>query len=273
VIRAQVELGKLEDELRSLRGMQEPVVAKLNAALNRAPDAPLPWPKQLPEPTTALTTSAELVAWLTQGNPELRTLDFAVAKATAAVSLARRDRYPDLMLGVKYDEMSDAAMSGASDDGGDTDEVMAMLSINVPLWAGKYNAGVREARARLASARAERQEKEQRLVAELKMAWFGFSDAERKVVLYRDTLIPQATQGLEVARQAFAAGNADFLDLIDAQRVLLEFQLMHERARADRAQRLAELEMLVGRSLSPAGPDASAEPKPDQAALESEEAH
>jgi len=39
------------------------------------------------------------------------------------------------------------------------------------------------------------------------------------------------------------------LDIIDAERILLEFQLAYERAFADRAQRLAELEMLVGKEI------------------------
>jgi outer membrane protein TolC len=53
-----------------------------------------------------------------------------------------------------------------------------------------------------------------------------------------------------VAQKAFAAGRAGFLDLIDAQRTLLEFELAYERALADRAINLAELEMLAGRELT-----------------------
>ena len=78
------------------------------------------------------------------------------------------------------------------------------------------------------------------------MALYHFRDAGRKIDLYRDTLIPKAEQSLNVTQQAFSAGQADFLDLIDTQRVLLEFKLSYERALAHRAQRLAEIEKLVG---------------------------
>ena len=44
VIKAQVELGKLEERLLSLRDLREPVTAKLNAVLNRPADALLPCP-------------------------------------------------------------------------------------------------------------------------------------------------------------------------------------------------------------------------------------
>ncbi|KKL73187.1 hypothetical protein LCGC14_2077430, partial [marine sediment metagenome] len=98
--------------------------------------------------------------------------------------------------------------------------------------------------------------KEQKLNAlttAMKMAAYRFRDAERKIGLYRDTLVPKATQGIRVTQTAFQAGKASFTDLIDAQRILLEFELAHQRARADKAQQMAKLEMLVGTEIPPAG--------------------
>jgi len=246
LIRAQVELGKLQDHLRALRDLQEPVVARLNAALNRDSEAPVPWPKELPENDTAVT-SEQLLEWLRQGNPELKALDFVALKEADSIALARKNRYPDITLGVTYISTDDALMPGTSESG--KDPVLAMLSVNVPIWARKYGAVEREAKARLDSALNERRNRENSLVADLKMAWYNFRDAERKIALYEETLIPQADQGLKVTQEAFKTGQADFLDLIDAQRTLLEFQLMYERALVNRAQRLAELEMLVGREM------------------------
>ncbi|MHC4165505.1 MAG: TolC family protein, partial [Planctomycetota bacterium] len=42
VVRAQVELAKLEDQLRTLEGLREPIVSQLNAALNRKSPELLP---------------------------------------------------------------------------------------------------------------------------------------------------------------------------------------------------------------------------------------
>jgi hypothetical protein len=41
------------------------------------------------------------------------------------------------------------------------------------------------------------------------------------------------------------------LDLIETQRTLLDFELGLERALADRAQTLAEVEMLIGEAVGP----------------------
>lgn len=94
------------------------------------------------------------------------------------------------------------------------------------------------------------------LEADLKTAIYYFHDAERKIDLYRDTLVPKAKQSIKATEATFRAGTAGFIDLIDAERVLLEFQLAFERALTDRGSRLAEIEMLVGRELTRVGTSA-----------------
>ena len=52
VLKAQVELGRLEDQLRSLRQRQRPVTARLNAVLGRSVTAPIAVPDSLPMPAS-----------------------------------------------------------------------------------------------------------------------------------------------------------------------------------------------------------------------------
>jgi len=85
------------------------------------------------------------------------------------------------------------------------------------------------------------------------------------VDLFRDTLVPKARQSLKATEAAFRAGNANFVDLVDAERVLLEFQLSQERALADQAQHVARLEMLVGRPMRPAADGPAEEDEPADA--------
>ena len=102
---------------------------------------------------------------------------------------------------------------------------------------------------RYRAALEHRTDRANTLSADLKLALFKYHDASRKIALYRDALIPKADQTIKVTQRAFEAGKADFLSLVDAERVLLEFQLTYERALADHAERLAELEMLLGHRL------------------------
>jgi outer membrane protein TolC len=247
VIQAQVELGKLDDRLRSLEALQEPIVAKLNAALNRPTHLPLPWPRSLPE-FAASFTDEQATEWLAESNPDLQRLDHLAAKEEAGIRLARKNYYPDISLGVDYVDTDDALNPDMADSG--KDPVMAMVSINLPIWYGKYRAAEREARLRKAAVEADHDDTEKRLGADLELALYHYRDAERKIDLYGDTLVPKAEQSLSVAQQGFEAGKTSFISLIDAERLLLEFQLAEHRAQADRGQRLAQIEMIVNRELA-----------------------
>ena len=247
VIRAQVELGKLEDHRHALTDLRGPIAAKLNAALNRPYDAFLPWPKQAPFRNVKLREEV-LFARLRENNPELKSLDFAIAGNEKAVELARKDSYPDFTLGFNYIDTAEALNLSTPNSG--KDPVTAIIAVNVPIWRGKYKAAVQEAQLLREAAVNMRKERRNLLDVELRLALYQFRDSERKIDLFRDTLTPEAEQSLNITEETYRAGNVDFLSLIDAQRLLLEFQLASERALVNREQSLAKIEMLTGREIA-----------------------
>jgi len=257
VIRSQVELAKLEDDLRTLHEMKAPTAARLNAALNRPSETAVPLPKAIPEETLE-TDAARLLAQMREANPELKALGADVARQQAAVRLAEKDFYPDFSLGLR---LTDTASVG----GMDSDSLMPMIGLTLPIWRGKYRAARNEAKAMLSGAQLSLADRANALSAEIEMAWFKFRDATRKIGLYRDTLVPKAQQSLKATETAYKAAKASLADLIDAERVLLAFRLEYERALADRAQRLAELESLIGRPLPRAAAESPGWEKGEQA--------
>ena len=247
VIRAQVEQGKLADRLTTLQKMRAPIVARLNAAMNRPAAAELPWPDTIAQPATDWT-SAQLLEWASQANPEAQALDRQIAARRHGVALARKEYFPDITVGANLIETGSARGRVRPDDSGQ-DALIAMVSLNIPIWWDKIQAGIREARWRHHKAKLDKAAFLNTLSADVEMALFELQDAGRKVSLYRDTLLPKAEQALQATHIAYSAGKSNFQEYLDAQRVLLEFQLSYERSQADRAQRLAELEMLVGKPL------------------------
>jgi len=257
VIRAQVELGKLDDQWRSAEDLRGASAARLNAALGRSADAPVPWPAAIAEERVEVP-DAEVLAWLVQASPELKELDHEIAREGHAIELARKDYWPDVGLGLGYMNQREI-MEGSEDH-----MVVGMISVTLPIWRDKYAAEVREAEARRLAARHMRDDRQNMLAADVKMALYNLRDASRKINLYRDTLVPTAKESLKATEAAYRTGTANFVDLVDGERMLLEFRLMQERALTDHAARLAELEMLVGREM----PRAAATPAKDKAAPE-----
>ena len=246
VIRAQVELAKLEDVLKSLEELREPTVARLNAVLNRRSLKLLAWPKK-EEFKQVQVERQEVIALLRQLNPELAAIDFEVIAAKSRVELAKKKFYPDIGVGVDWIETGGAVSPGVGDSG--RDPVVLMFSMNLPIWRGSYKAAERQARSDVRKTKHKRNEVENTIVARAEQVLYDFEDSHRKIKLYGDGLVPKAEELLQASETAYQSGTIDFLSLIDAQRTLLKFQLQYERAVTDNEQKLAELEMLVGTEL------------------------
>lgn len=246
IIRIQTEIGRLEDRLSSLRDMRDPIVAELNAALNRPANSPLPWPRPIKIKVKRFNEKIA-IAWLKEGNPELRAIRRKEDRERLRVKLAKKDYFPDITLSTQLIETGEAMNKNTPESG--KDPVTVGLSINIPIWANKYNADIREKFASLRATAEKRIDKENELISQLKLKLYKLRDAERKISLYEKELIPKAKQSFDQNVQDFRAGLGAFADIIDAERLLLEFELSYERAKTDRMNMLAEIERLLGREL------------------------
>lgn len=242
VLQAQVELGRLEEQLASLNDLAQPQKARLNAALSRSAQESLAWPESIPY--RAVNTDADtLRSELARTSPELAELGMLAEQARHQLRLAQRERLPDFTLGLQYIETGEASVP-VTDSG--KDPVIGTVGITLPLWFGKNHARIESAAYLKSAALLTLEDREQTLDADIRQTLFELRDADRKILLYKESLIPKAVQSLEVNRTAFESGNLEFINLIDAERILLEFQLAHERALADHLIARAKLSELTG---------------------------
>jgi outer membrane protein TolC len=246
IIKAQVELGMLEDRLLTLQDRTEPTAARLRAILN------LPDPVDLTIPTRITVDEVDIdgdsiLAAALKNNPDLKGLVHMVEKQRAGVRLAGKASLPNFTFGVDYIETGHALNPLMTESG--KDPWIASFGINLPIWFGKNSAKKREAAARLRSAEYNHLDSQNRLTAYVSKLVFESADALRKTRLYRDGLVPKAEQALNASYTAYQAGKMDFLNVLDAQRQLLTFQLNLEKALSDLATRQAEIEMIIGKEI------------------------
>lgn len=244
--RVRVELGQLEDRLAQLRAMRPAYAADLNAALARPIDAPVPEFGGLPGRVVS-ADGPELAEMARASNPGLLALDERIAEERARWGVARLQGRPEFTVGIDYIATNEA-MDPSIPESGD-DPVLLNLGITLPIWRDKYDAGTREALARRLAVSHERADEAHRLAASIQRAWFEHTDADRRVRLYEQVLVPRAEESLRASLAGFRAGGTSFLDLLDTERTLLEFAVASERARADRGRALARLNRLVGRAV------------------------
>lgn len=246
LIKVQVELGKLSNDLITLEDLEGPLRARLNAVLNRPFDAILP---NISEIAVDFSSNKEysnikaLVALLIDKNPELKKLEHKIAESEEELRLAKREYFPDLTVGASIIDTGPARMK-VSDSG--KDPVMLSFTVNMPIWFSKLKADVERAESMVTATTDMKENKENKLLSKLKMIHYRYKNAERQVKLYKDALLPKAEQSLKTSEKGYEGNLVGFLTLIDDQRILLSFQLAYHRAIADYHQRLAEMKMLLG---------------------------
>jgi len=243
LIRIQIEIDRLRDQLADMEDRVGAVTARFNATLNRPTDALVPIPTSLPPVESAEWLNTAHINLITN-NPMLRSMDHEILRQQTSIELAKMNYYPDFTVGLST-IITSKARNPMMDGSGD-DPVLAAVSLNLPIWQEKYDAAVLEAVANRLSTANKRHSMENDLIAQVENDLYLYREADRRIQLYRDSLIPKARQSLEVSITAYQSDSASYLDLLEAERTLLEFELMYERSLVDRAKSIAHLNMLIG---------------------------
>jgi cobalt-zinc-cadmium efflux system outer membrane protein len=135
------------------------------------------------------------------------------------------------------------------DNGSDVFGISA--SLNLPIKRGKLKAGVEEA----AEMRLAAVERKRDVTTTIDRALGELRERVRlsgeQVRLLDHVLLVQAEQSLRSAEAGYAAGGLNSLDLLDAERTLLDVRTGAARARSDHAIALARLEGAIGGPLTP----------------------
>ena len=242
VLRAQVEVARMTEELVRMQAMRVAMSSRLTGLLDLAIDTALPPPvlPRLPDDLPALESLQRLAEqqrpMILAGLQELRA-------AEAASRLARRELWPDLQVGVQYGwrqgEMGMTERMGS-----------LMLGATVPVFARSRQLRMREemsamqamASADVAAMRAETRAR----VAEL---YADIVRARNLGTLYRTTILPQARAAVTAALASYRVGDLPLMQLLDNRMTVNRYQRELVVLDAERGKALAELEMLVGREL------------------------
>jgi outer membrane protein TolC len=256
VLRAQIEQERLRTEIENLQDSRNPLIAQLKGALGLTADQPEPPVPQKFETTALDLTSDRLFAEALERNPKLKQMEAEVRMAETGIRLAHQSKLPDFSLGAEVDVKASPLMWRPS------------LGVTLPIWRDKIAAEIGAAQARKGAAKARLSGEQIQLAVEFADKSFMYREATRNLKLLTDSLLPKARQSLEIARSSYVSGKTDFINLLDAERSLLEFELGEVEARTRRELVLAELSLLIIGIQPPeapvlAGPNRVA-PAPDQ---------
>lgn len=261
VLRSEVELYSLTNELITLEQRRATAQAELNSLMNRPVDAPLPPPEpfELSEVEWALTAALDRAV---AENPKLARLREQIGRDLEAIRLAHLNYFPDLTAGFTYTLIG----GGISPVASGSDVWNLAFGLNLPIWWQRLRAGVLEGNAQVLASVEEYEEMRNLIFFQLQDALVKIDTQYRQGVLFRDLIVPRAWQTVEVSTSAYQAGALEFEALIANWRKWLDLSLAYHRALAELEQRFADLQQLIGIRVgrSAGAPEISREKEPDR---------
>jgi outer membrane protein TolC len=242
ILKVSLATNEVRQRLLELNRQERTTLAQLNALSGNPPQRAISVDRQFVR--SSLPPEAMAIAVAEVYRQELQAAGVATKRDEISVSLAEKNRWPDVSIGVEYIEVDDSIVAGSPDSGDDT--LMGFISFNLPIWRGKLRAEKIEAERRLAASREIASDMRTDIIAEVNAAWFHAKIREEQIELYDSDLIPLAERSLESAQAGYRAARVGFLDVLDSQRVLLSLRLGLVTADTDFAKSLARLERSVG---------------------------
>jgi outer membrane protein, heavy metal efflux system len=238
VLKAQVEISKLIEELTVLEQRREVAEARLNSLLYREPGSPLGRPEEV-RPRDFTPSLAELQQTALENYPALRAQRRRVDREQYGVQLAQKEFYPDFTVALTYfNRPGLPEMYGVN------------VGVKIPLYFWqKQRPAVAEAAASAASERQRAENTTSILFYRIRDRHLAAATAGRLVKLYGTTIIPQATLSLESAIAGYEVGKVDFLTLLDNLITLRSYELSYYEQLANAEKAIAALEPLVGITL------------------------
>lgn len=136
--------------------------------------------------------------------------------------------------------------------GGST--VVAGLQVPLPLF-DRNQGNIREAYQRVDKAVDEQVATELRLKTELAQSYEVMSAVWNEINILHDEILPGAKSAFHVTRRGYELGKFGLLELLDAQRILFQNQLLYVRALANYQRLVNDIERLIAGPIDSIKPD------------------
>ena len=235
VLKAQVEISKLIEQLTVLDQRKLTAEARLNSLLYREPETPVGTPEEI-RPRDFTFGLAELNALALTNFPTLKAQRRKIDREQYGVELAKKDFYPDFSVELTYlNRLGLPDMYGVN------------VGVKIPLYFWqKQRPAVAEATASAAMEKQRLGNLTTLLFFRIKDRYLAVVTAQRLAKLYGTTIIPQSSLALESAISGYEVGKLDFLSLLDNLVTLRNYELSYYEQLSNVEKAIAALEPLVG---------------------------
>jgi len=245
ILKSQVELYKLQEKLINLKQKEVSMRADMLRLLNRNDGDKLPGVPKL-EKTLDTVSLEDLKTTTFDENPLLQQLNHLVAQKETEYLLAKKSYFPKFSITAAYGQRDDRD----SIDRHRPDFMSFLFGVDIPVWfKSKQNKKVAESQLRILQAKAQLQSVKNDISYKLNDLLARIKKDEELVSLYEKQIIPEAAQSLDSNMSAYQVGRLDFLNLLNSQMTLLNYEIKFHKVLSDLEKDFADLEYVVGKRI------------------------
>ena len=241
VLKAQVQIYQMADELIMLNQKRAALEAKLGSLIDR----PQGWPMGEPEELVfrRFTFNLEdLQQTALDSNPTLKAMKTMIEAKEKAHGLAKLDYYPDFRVRFAYGQRDDSSEMARRD------MLTGMVEMNIPIFfESKQSHKVAETLADIQTLKAQYRAMQNEIFYMIASMASMVQRTERQLELYKTGIIPQASMQIKSALSAYTVNKIDFMSLLDSQMTLYRYELEYHEALTEYEKNLASLEAAVGK--------------------------
>jgi outer membrane protein TolC len=243
VIRAQLELTRLEDRLTVLKRRREAAQRRLSewvgAPARRDMTALLPL--QAPDRPVSTGDSDQARYESVRNHPQLLALDVRIDATETDVELARQRYKPEWGLSARYGYRHEDPQGRSR-----ADLFSVGITFDLPLFtAARQDKQVSASLNRAGAMKTDRELVVRRLVAELETATVDLARLDQRHELYTDQLLPQMAEQAKAALAAYNNDDGDFAEAVRARIAELNARIESLDIAVARQKTIAQINYLL----------------------------
>jgi len=243
VLKAQVELTKIMEQLIEFQKLAGIEKARLNSLMNLLPQETLTIPHGIGK-TDFIFTVPGLQDIAEKHRPLLSKIRSLRERYGTSKKLAEKEYYPNFNVGLKYGQRQEARNIDRPDF------VSAWVGINIPIWyKTKQSRRVSETAYKVEMAGETYNKAKNQIFLKIKELVDKERQGGKTLALIEQGILPQARQSLESALAGYSVDKVDFLTLLNNQVTLFKWQIRYHRELTDYEKNLAVIEQSAGKNL------------------------
>ncbi|WP_415926387.1 TolC family protein [Ningiella sp. W23] len=253
IIRAELELGRLQDRLLSAQTRQRVAMSKLSQFIGNDEAGladQLNTHFTLPESLSLLSnaekqqlaslknTSPQILMEIIFEHPLVSAMEQQIRAASVDIEIAKQSYKPQYAINASYALRDDAPTQLGGNSRADFFSVG--LSVSLPLFSNtRQDAQVAYSTQKTEAMRTEQRLVVRELIAALRSALDDYHGASQRLIIYEEQILPQMSQQSQATLQAYANDREGFAEVVsakiaelDAKLTLLEIQVLQRKALA-----------------------------------------